>query len=644
MPPPLIPRKTFFDNPDRQGVKLSHDGVCLSWLAPLDGVMNVWVAPRDHPEEAIAITHDSGRGIRFYFWAHNNRDLLYLQDEGGDENWRLFAVDRDTQETRNLTPFDQVRAEVKAHHHDSPNTLIIGLNHRDPQWHDLYRIDLQTGHHELLLENNRFSQIIVDPDCQPRIAMHMTSDGGLLLYLRQDNDWQPWLTIPPEDCAAFSIQEFGPEADTLYLFDPRNRDTAAFVELNLTTGVTTLLAEDPKADAAGMMLHPITRQVEAVSFVYQRKRWEVLDPNVRADLDFLAEKLRGEINIVSRTLAHDYWIIEESVDNGPSQFFLYHRPERHLTFLFTNRSSLEGLPLVSMHSFVMQARDGLEMVGYYSLPPGSDPSTKGKPDHPLPMVFHPHGGPWHRDQWGFNSIHQWLANRGYAVLMINFRASTGFGKAFINAGDREWGGNIIDDQVDAVRWAIDAGIADPERIAIMGGSFGGFSVLAGLTFHPELYTCGVDLVGVANLVTWMETIPPYWKPMLDLIKNRVGDPETEEGRRLLEAHSPINAVDQIQRPLLVAQGANDPRVVKAESDQIVEAMQAKGLPVTYLLYPDEGHGFARPPNNLSFFAVAEAFLARFLDGTHEPVGDDLEGASIQFLAGKEEVPGLPTSE
>ena len=280
-------------------------------------------------------------------------------------------------------------------------------------------------------------------------------------------------------------------------------------------------------------------------------------------------------------------------------------------------------------------------MAYYTLPLGTDSDGDGIPDRPLPMVLFPHGGPWGRDTWGYNPWHQWLANRGYAVLCVNFRSSTGFGKAFVNAGNLEWGGKIMDDQIDAVRWAIAQGIADPSRVAVMGGSFGGYSTLAGLTFTPEVFACGVDLVGPSNLITLLESMPPYWKPMLEMFTTRVGDHRTEEGRALLKKHSPLTYVERIRRPLLIGQGANDPRVKQAESDQIVQAMQAKGIPVTYVLYPDEGHGFARPENNLSFNAIAEAFLARCLGGRYQPIGDDFQRSSLQVPTGADEVPGLP---
>jgi dipeptidyl aminopeptidase/acylaminoacyl peptidase len=423
--------------------------------------------------------------------------------------------------------------------------------------------------------------------------------------------------------------------------DSRGRDKAALYRQDFASNEKTLLCEDLRSDAQDVLLHPTEKNVQAVSFVYERKQWKILDPAIQPDLVSLRGVADGDIEVVSRTLDDRYWIVLYLMDDGPARYYLYDRSQQEAEFLFTNRAELEGQPLVKMHSAVIASRDGLELVAYYSLPLESDPDGDGLPERPLPMAFVPHGGPWGRDTWGYNPWHQWLANRGYAVLMVNFRSSTGFGKAFVNAGDFEWGGKIMEDQIDAVEWAIAQGIADREKVAVMGGSFGGYSTLAGLTFTPEVFACGVDLVGPSNLITLLESVPPYWKPMFELFATRVGDPRTEAGRALLTRHSPLTYVERIRHPLLIGQGANDPRVKRAESDQIVQAMQAKGIPVAYVLYPDEGHGFARPENNLSFYAIAEAFLAAHLGGRYQPIGADFRDSSLQVLQGANEVPGLP---
>lgn len=637
---PLIPRRVFFGNPDRTQVTISPDGAHLAWLAPRDGVLNVWVAPRERPADARPVTADAGRGIRFYAWAYTGRDILYIQDKGGDENWRVYSADVNTGEVGDLTPFDGVAAQIVGLSHRRPDELLVALNNRDPQWHDIYRVNLTSGERTLLLQHDRFIGVEVDDDLTIRAAIQMTPSGGLDIFRADGDDWTLWQAFPAEDMLTASIVGFDKTGHVLYLRDSRDRDTAALVAIDITTGERSLLAADERADADLVLRHPTERHVQAVAFDYERKEWQVLDPAIAADMAFLRGVTDGDAEITSRSLDDRFWLVAYVVDDGPVRYYLYDRQRQAADFLFTNRAELEGLPLANMRPAVVPARDGLNLVVYYTLPPGSDSDGDGIPDAPLPLVFIPHGGPWGRDTWGFNGWHQWLANRGYAVLSVNFRSSTGFGKSFTNAGDFEWGGKILADQQDGVQWAIAQGIADPARVAIMGGSFGGYSTLAGLTFYPEVFACGVDIVGPSNLITLLETIPPYWKPMIELFTMRVGDHRTEEGRALLKAHSPLTYVDRIVRPLLIAQGANDPRVKQAESDQIVTAMQARGIPVAYALYPDEGHGFARPQNNLSFAALAEAFLARCLGGRVQPIGDDLTGSSLTVPIGAEEVPGL----
>lgn len=637
---PLIPRRVIFGNPDRASVQISWDGAHLAWLAPLDGVLNVWVAPRDELAAARAVTHDRGRGIRSYWWAYTNEHILYMQDRNGDENWRLYAMDLQTGAVKDLTPFEGAQAQLALASPKFPEEIVVGLNNRDTQWHDIYRIHIVTGEMSLLLEHDRFAEVTVDDDYRVRDAAQMTSDGGMEIYVPADDGWQLWDTIPAEDTLTTRAAGFDKANRAIYMKDSRGRDTSALVEIVHSTAARRLMAADPQTDVADVLRHPMEKHVQAVSFVYERKRWQILDPGIQPDLDYLRTVADGEAEIASRTLDDRFWVVLYVMDDGPDRFYLYDRQQGVAHFLFSNRQTLENQPLVKMHSAVIQSRDGLDLVVYYSLPLDTDANGTGVPDRPMPMVLTPHGGPWGRDFWGYHPWHQWLANRGYAVLCVNFRSSTGFGKAFVNAGDCQWGTKIIEDQTDAVQWAIAKGIADPQKVAVMGGSFGGYSTLAGLTFHPETYACGVDIVGPSSLITLLESMPPYWKPALELFTTRVGDHRTEEGRALLAEHSPLSYVERISRPLLIGQGANDPRVKQAESDQIVTAMQAKSIPVTYVLYPDEGHGFGRPENSLSFHAVAEAFLATCLGGRCEPVGSDFQGSSLTVPAGAEEVPGL----
>ena len=638
---PLIPRRLFFGNPDKASPQISPDGSQLSFLAPVEGVLNVWVAPADDPASAQPVTRDTGRGVRLYGWTFNGRQIAYLQDSNGDENWHIYAVNLESGEIRDLTPLDGVQAQINRDSPKHPGRILVGLNDRDPQLHDIYLLDLETGDRELALLNEGFAWFVADEDLNIRLAARLTPDGGSEYLARsRDGSWEHAFFIGMEDAVTTSPIEFDRTGQALYMSDCRDRDTAALKSIDLASGAQSVLASDDRADVADTMLHPTEKTLQAVAFNYDRKTWQVFDVAVGADLEFLASVSPGDIEVISRTLDDSCWIVAYLLDDGPVRYYRYLRETRDAQFLFTNRAALEEQPLVKVHPAVVPSRDGLDLVCYYSLPRHADPDQTGTPAGPLPLALLVHGGPWARDSWGYNPVYQLLANRGYAVLSVNFRGSTGFGKNFVNAANHEWGGKMHDDLIDAVSWAIGQGIADPDRVAILGGSYGGYATLVGMTATPEVFACGVDIVGPSSLVTLMETIPPYWQPVIDLFTSRVGDYRTEEGRAFLLERSPLTRVDNIRKPLLIGQGANDPRVKQSESDQIVAAMQQKGIPVTYVLFPDEGHGFARPENNLAFFAVAEAFLAQCLGGRYEPLGDGLEGSSITAPSGSEHVPGL----
>jgi dipeptidyl aminopeptidase/acylaminoacyl peptidase len=637
----LIPREVLFGNPDKITVRLSPDGTRISYLASVDGVLNVWVGPADDPDSAKSVTNDTARGIRIYFWAYTNEHILYLQDQAGDENWRVYSVNLETGQTTDLTPLEGVQARIQAVSQEFPEEILISLNDRDPTLHDIYRINITTGEKSLVMENEGFVGFTTDDEYNVRFAERLTPDGGNeISQATEDGGWELFMDIAMEDLLTTGIVGFDKTGTILYMIDSRNRNTAAFFTMDLETGEQTLIAEDPHADTSNLMIHPTEKIVQAVAFTYERRHWQIIDESIADDLAYLKTVADGDAEVVSRTLDDEYWMVAYVLDDGPVQYYRYDRGEKSAEFLFTHRKALEGLSLAKMHPVVIKSRDGLDLVSYYTLPIGSDSDLDGYPDEPLPMVLFVHGGPWARDNWGYNSVHQWLANRGYAVLSVNFRSSTGFGKAFINAGNLEWGGKMHDDLIDAVNWTVREGIANQDQVAIMGGSYGGYATLWGMTNTSDTFACGVDIVGISNLVTLLETIPPYWEPQIELFATRVGDHRTEEGRAFLARRSPLTYVDQIEKPLLIGQGANDPRVKQAESDQIVQAMQDANIPVTYLLFTDEGHGFARPENRLSFYAVTDAFLAEHLGGRYEPIGDDFEGSSIIIQSGAEEVPGL----
>ncbi|WP_347302418.1 S9 family peptidase [Croceibacterium sp. TMG7-5b_MA50] len=636
---PLIPRDALYGNPSRAGGQISPDGQWVSWMAPHEGVMNVFVAPAATPDQARRLTSSTDRPIPQYFWAGDGKSILYVQDKGGDENFLLYQVNVASGEERTLTPFEKTRVQVLGRSDTIRDKILVGLNNRDARLHDPYLLDLNTGELTLVMENPGYVGFLADDSLTLRWAIAMNAAGGQDMFPIVDGKVaeSPRESTGMEDSLTTSVAGYTTDGSTLYWIDSRDRNTAALIAEDTATGEKRVIAENDKADIGGIMANPRTGEVEAYSVNYLTNEWTALDSEVKASLDFLDSRLEGEFGVQSRTEDDATWVVWNDPLTAPTKVYLYDRAGGTLTEFYNSRPELEGAPLQPMHAVEIPARDGLPLVSYLTLPPGSDPDGDGKPDAAVPMVLLVHGGPWARDVYGFNRAHQWLANRGYAVLSVNFRGSTGLGKSFINAGNLEWGAKMHDDLLDAVSWAVAGGIAQQEKVAIMGGSYGGYATLAGLTFTPDTFACGVDIVGPSNLETLLATIPPYWEPMVKQFHDRMGNPNTPEGLALLKERSPLYKAGQITKPLLIGQGANDPRVKQAESDQIVTAMQAAGVPVTYVLFPDEGHGFAKPTNNIAFNAVTENFLATCLGGRAEPVGDTLTSSTAQVLAGAENI-------
>ncbi len=610
---PLIPREIIFGNPEKSNPLISPDGRFLAYIAPDENnVLQVWLKTIGKDDDRI-ITADRKRGIRIHFWTYDERHLIYMQDSDGDENYHLYSVDVKTGVVRDLTPFQGILAYPVAIEPTIPNEILVAMNINDKSKHDVYRINLTNGAIELEAENpGNIADWFADAKLNIRAAFSVTQDsGGEILY--RANPDKPWRSIrkwTPDDEGR--VLQFSQDGKILHILSSQNANALRLLAIDLETNVETVIAEDTEYDVDEVMAHPLKRTIEAVSFNKDMVEWHVIDKSIEKDFDYLKTVKRGVFDIISRDISDKTWIVAYTTDDGPVHYYYYDRNSQKATFLFSARPKLDEYILSQMAPISVQARDGLTIHGYLSLPVGVEPRN-------LPTVLLVHGGPWWRDSWGYQPEVQLLTNRGYAVLQVNFRGSTGYGKKFLAASFREWGGKMHDDLIDAVNWLIEKGIADPQKIAIMGGSYGGYATLAGLTFTPDVFVAGVDIVGTSNLITFINTIPPYWQPMISMLKKRIGDIETEED--FLKSRSPINFVDRIKAPLLIAHGANDPRVKQSETDQIVKALRDAGKHVECIVYTDEGHGFARPENRLHFYAKTEEFLSRYLGGRIEAMGE-----------------------
>jgi dipeptidyl aminopeptidase/acylaminoacyl peptidase len=631
--PDLVARRLFFDNADYSNVRLSPDGQHLAYLAPLDGVNNLWVTPVADLGAARPVTRVTDRNVGTYYrWAHTNRHLVFFRERDGDENWRASSVDITSGATVPLTPEQGVKSFLQELDYKFPDEMLLRHNARDKRYFDLFRINLVTGASELKFENNEYLGLITDSEFQLRLGSRLTADGTAEIFERRgDGSWTPFMRIPIGDVDMTQIIDFSADGNTLYLIDSRDRDKAALFAVDMTTRKAKLLAADDEADIVEVTFDDRRRPLAARS-VRDRVRWHVIDAAARQDLADLSRR-SGDLSFLSYDLENRKATVFYERDAEVSEFALLDRQTHEVRKLFPQRKALADIALRKMQPVIIPARDGLRLNGYLTLPAAAGSGRS-------PMVLLIHGGPYWRDSWGFNSNHQWLANRGYAVLSVNFRGSTGFGKAFIKAADREWGGKMHDDLIDAVDWAVAQGIADPGRVGFMGASYGGYSALMAATKTPEVFACIVDIFGISNLITFMATIPPYWAPWFSVWKNRLGDPDTEAGRAFLNERSPINHLERATKPILIAQGMRDVRVVAAESEQMVAALKQRGVPVTYITFPDEGHGFVRPENRLAFYGVTEAFLAKHLGGRYQPIENDFTGSSLKIETGGELVPGL----
>jgi dipeptidyl aminopeptidase/acylaminoacyl peptidase len=607
MPTKLIPLELLFGNPEKVGPAISPDGRRLHYRAPVDGVMNVWVGELGS-DDFKPVTHDTGRGIQGSAWAHDNQHVLYIQDRDGDENWHVYTVDLASGADVDRTPMDGAQAQIVGLSKRVPEQVLLGINADDRRFHDLYRLDLASGTLTKEIKNPGFDEWLVDLDLRAR-GGRRTRDDGAYEYLMGDGDpagWEVVLVVDPEDATLNTSGFVGFDAagEKMYFLTPTDANTTRLAVFDPATGERSVVYEHPTYDVANVVLHPDTRSPQLVFVTAERLECIVVDDAIAEEVAAIRAHDDGDFHLTGRDHADATWLLAFTRDDGPVRYYAWDRATRRLTFLFDHQPAFADYQLAKMEPFSFEARDGLTVHGYATFPPGRD--TSG-----LPTVLYVHGGPWGaRHSWGYDAHAQWLANRGYLCLEVNYRGSGGYGKDFLNASKGEWAGRMHDDLIDGCQWAIDRGYADADRIAIMGGSYGGYAALVGATFTPDFFKCAVDIVGPSNLITLLETTPPYWVGIRQVFYRLLGHPERDKD--FLWSRSPLSRVDDIRIPILIAQGANDPRVKEAESAQIVEAMKAKGLKYSYLLFPDEGHGFVKPENRLTFYRAAEEFLTEHL--------------------------------
>jgi dipeptidyl aminopeptidase/acylaminoacyl peptidase len=621
--PPIIDRELFFGDPEIAGAQISPDGAFIAFLKPFKGTRNIWVKKTADPfTSAKPITADTKRPISAYFWSRDGKYILFVQDKAGDENYNVYAVNpadapaagQDVPAARNLTDVKGVRAIIYSVPRSEPDAMYVGINDRDAAWHDLYKVKISTGERTLVRKNTeRITAYFFDLKDQLRLASRSAENGDTeVLRVDADKFTKIYSCTVFESCGPIRYHK---DRERVYFQTNKGSgvDLVSLELLNPATGKEELVETDPmkRVDFGNATFSEVSDELIATSYDDERERIYWKDKGFEADYKNLQKQLPGkEIGFGSSTKDERLWLIYANADTDPGSTYLFDRTTKKLTLQYQSRDKLNRAYLAPMKPVKYPSSDGMEIPAYLTLP-------KGVAAKNLPAVIVPHGGPWYRDSWGYNAFAQFLANRGYAVLQPNFRGSTGYGKKFIDAGNKQWGDKMQDDVTWGAKYLIAQGIADPKRVGIMGGSYGGYATLAAVAFTPDVFAAGVSIVGPSNLITLLESIPPYWEQIRKVFYERMGDPNTPEGKAQLMRQSPLTAAAKIKTPLLVIQGANDPRVNKRESDQIVIALRDRGFPVEYMVAPDEGHGFARPVNNSAMFASAEKFLAKYLGGRYQ---------------------------
>lgn len=624
-----IPLTILFADPERTLVRMSWDGKWISYLAPYQGILNIWVSPLADPQAAKRVTQVE-QPIKNYWWSTDNQRLLFIFDHFGDENWQLHGVDLATQQVICYTPRGK-QAKILKISHNYPDQILLTLNERNLYYHDVYRLDLTTGALTGIYQNEQYWEFIASDDFNTLI--------GIQVHEKHGSYWDV-KTLPPRLLSEISQHDLlnlyfypslkldSPQDDKKLYLLKTEEDTAALVLINLADLSHAILARHEKADICDILIEPQTSCPLAYAVNYERKKWYVLDPAYQKDFEYLSSLDEGDFNILSQDKDNQQWLVEYIHDNKATTYYHYQRLATKANYLFVDRNQLSPYALSKMYPKIIPTRDGLNCVSYLSLPPDQETAT-GVPKNPLPLVLWVHGGPNFRDFWGFNPLHQWLTNRGWAVLSVNYRSSTGFGKKHALAGNGEWGRKIQTDLIDAVQWACEQGIALKDKIAIMGRSFGGYATLMGLCLSPEIFCCGVDMMGPANLNTLIKHFPPYWKTRQLALQELLGcNPNTPEGEQLLAKRSPLTYATHITKPLLIAHGDNDVQVLRSESDQIVDILKTNHIPVTYVVFPDEGHQITRAGNRMIFYRLIESFLAKATGIPSESFATEFEASSM----------------
>jgi dipeptidyl aminopeptidase/acylaminoacyl peptidase len=637
---PLIPRRDFFSEPDKFAIRLSPDGTQVSYLAPVNGVTNIWAGPLAKPDTAAPLTRLTDAPVLNYQWAYTLQQIVYLSRVG--QGVHLLVLDLRSGQTRDLTPQAGVAARIEKLSPDVPNEVLISLNSGDRPYSDIHRVNLSTGEMKLVQKNDGYDSFFYDDQFQPRVARRNTANGGYELFKRTaDGSWAQFDKLTYEEARVTQPVTLDKRGQVLYLIDNRHTDTGVLKSVNLQTGKTRTLVRDPLADVIPfLMTHPKTSVVRSATSAYARTRRHILDQTIARDLKYLRGVHSGDIGIAGQSLDDRKWLIVFQ-DGGPPRYYAYDRPARRAWFLFTDNRAIEKYQLARRQAVVIAGRDGLRLPGDLYLPSWTKPGAGQTLERPLPLLIYVHGGPsvaypW--NSWLTNRVLQLLANRGYAVLRVSFRGADGLGKRILKAGGREWGGKMHADVLDAVDWAIAQGVAERNRVGIFGWSYGGYETIMALALNPDRFACGVGMYSVTDLVEMMETRNPLY--FRQFWRRQVGDESTEEGRALLRSRSPVTHAEKITKPLLLTHGGKDQAVAHTHSDKLVAALKKHERPVTYLFYPNEMHDYRQAASWISFFAVAERFLHEHLGGRYEVAGDDLAGAGFEVVAGANLIPEL----